>query len=327
MIPAWFAGSRTCLAWGFLALAVLLAGCGREPPAALRIGTNVWIGSEPLYLGRSLGYLSSETVRLIEYPSASEVLRAYRNHALDGMVISLDEVLMLAADDLRPRIVSVVDISHGADVVIGRSGMRSMKDLHGKRVAVESGALGAYVLSRALTLNDMLPSDVRIVHLESNEHPAAFERGSVDAAVTFDPFRSRMLRAGAVTLFDSTQIPGEIVDLLVVRDSTLQDNPGALRALLSGWFKAIEYLEREPADAAKRMSIRQQTSGEEFLQTLRGLRFPSRERNLKMITGHAPELGRSGRRLMQLMLEAKLLDRPVEVDTLFAPEPLVALPP
>lgn len=308
------------------ALLLVLGGCGREPAEALRIGTNVWIGSEPLYLARDLGHLNAQTVRLVEYPSASEVLRAYRNQALDGMVISLDEVLALAADDLQPRIVLVIDVSHGADVVLGRAGLRSMADLKGRRVAVESHAVGAYVLSRALALNRMQPGDVQIVHLESNEHAAAFEQGRVDAAVTFDPFRSQMLRAGATTLFDSTQIPGEIVDLLVVRDSVLEKNPGSVNALMAGWFQAIDYLGRDQQDAARRMSVRQQVSGEQFLHTLRGLRFPSRDENLAMLAGPAPQLLVTGQRLMAMMRESKLLPRPVEVGALLAPAPLQGMP-
>ena len=199
------------------ALLVGISGCSRQPETALRIGTNVWIGSEPLYLARELGYLDPAVVQLVEYPSASEVLRAYRNQAIDGMVISLDELFGLAVDGLQPRIILVVDVSHGADVVVGRPGMKSMQDLKGKSVAVESGALGAFVLSRALTLNGMQASDVNVVHLESNEQPKAFEAGKVDGAVTFDPYRGQFLKMGAATLFDSTQIPGEIVDLVAVR--------------------------------------------------------------------------------------------------------------
>ena len=182
-----------------LASAVLLlgvSGCSREPETALRIGTNVWIGSEPLYLARELGYLDPAAVQLVEYPSASEVLRAYRNQAIDGMVISLDELFGLAVDGFQPRIILVVDVSHGADVVVGRPGMKSMRDLKGKSVAVESGALGAFVLSRALTLNGMQASDVNVVHLESNEQPRAFESGKVDGAVTFDPYRAQFLQDG-----------------------------------------------------------------------------------------------------------------------------------
>lgn len=323
-------GLRTRRQWYFIAcVALLLAltGCVREPEPVLRIGTNVWIGSEPLYLARELGRLDPKSVQLVEYPSASEVLRAFRNQAIDGMVISLDELFGLAADGMQPRVILVVDVSHGADVVVGRPGMRTMQDLKGKPVAVESGALGAFVLSRALTLNGMQASDVDVVHLESNEQPGAFEKGQVDGAVTFDPYRTQLLKAGATTLFDSTQIPGEIVDLVAVRASVLDKQPKAVQTLLAGWFSAIDHLKREPADAARRMGIRQQTSGEQFLEALKGLHIPSRDENLKMLAGASPELAVTGRKLMDLMLEAKLLRTRVDIESVLAPAPLANLPP
>jgi NitT/TauT family transport system substrate-binding protein len=309
-----------------VALLPALVGCMREPESALRIGTNVWIGSEPLYLARELGRLDPATVQLVEYPSASEVLRAFRNQAIDGMVISLDELFGLAADGLQPRIILVVDVSHGADVVVGRRGMQTMHDLKGRSVAVESSALGAFVLSRALALNGMQASDVNVVHLESNEQPSAFEKGQVDGAVTFDPYRAQFLRAGAKTLFDSTQIPGEIVDLLAVRPSAFERKPKAIQTLLAGWFSAINYMKREPKDAARRMGIRQQTTGEQFLEALQGLHIPSREENLRMLGGATPELAVTGRRLMALMVDAKLLRAEVEIEGVLAPGPLADLP-
>ena len=310
----------------YVALLLTLTGCVREPETALRVGTNVWIGSEPLYLARELGRLDPAAVQLVEYPSASEVLRACRNQAIDGMVISLDELFGLAVDGLQPRIILVVDVSHGADVVVGRRGMQTMHDLKGKSVAVESSALGAFVLSRALALNGMQASDVNVVHLESNEQPSAFEKGQVDGAVTFDPYRAQFLQAGAKTLFDSTQIPGEIVDLLAVRATVLEKQPKAVQALLTGWFDAIDYIKREPKDAARRMGIRQQTTGEQFLEAQQGLRVPSREENLRMLGGATPELAVTGRRLMALMVDAKLLRTGLEIEGLLAPGPLADLP-
>jgi NitT/TauT family transport system substrate-binding protein len=309
-----------------VALALTLGGCMREAEPSLRIGTNVWIGSEPLYLARELGRLDPGAVQLVEYPSASEVLRAFRNQAIDGMVISLDELFELAVDGLQPRIILVVDVSSGADVVVGRRGMRTMRDLKDKSVAVESGALGAFVLSRALALNGMQASDVNVVHLESNEQPSAFEKGEVDGAVTFDPYRAQFLKAGAKTLFDSTQIPGEIVDLLAVRASVVDKEPKAIQALLTGWFDALDYIKREPADAARRMGIRQQTTGEQFQEAQRGLHVPTREENLRMLGGAQPELAVTGHRLMTLMLEAKLLRNGLEIERVLEPGPLASLP-
>jgi len=320
------AARRRCLlACAALPLA-LAGGCMRQPETALRIGTNVWIGSEPLYLARELGRLDAAEVQLVEYPSASEVLRAFRNQAIDGMVISLDELFGLAVDGLQPRVVLVVDVSHGADVVVGRPGMRTMRDLAGKAVAVESGALGAFVLSRALAVSGMQAGDVKVVHLESNEQPGAFEKGQVDGAVTFDPYRTQLLKAGATTLFDSTRIPGEIVDLLAVRASVLDKRPAAVRGLLGGWFGALDYMRRDPRDAARRMGIRQQTSGEQFLEAQRGLHVPTREENLRMLGGAKPELAVTGRRLMDLMLEARLLRTSLDIEGVLAPGPLAELP-
>jgi NitT/TauT family transport system substrate-binding protein len=172
----------------------------------------------------------------------------------------------------------------------------------------------------------MQASDVSMVHLESNEHPAAFERGQVDGAVTFDPYRTQLLDAGAHTLFDSSQIPGEIVDLLVVRPSVLDKNPQAVRTLLTGWFKALDYLAHEPKDAAARMAVREQITGEQFLRALEGLRIPSRADNLKMLAGATPSLVVTGRQLMTLMVEAKLLRNTLEIEELLAPGPLQKLP-
>jgi NitT/TauT family transport system substrate-binding protein len=264
-------------------LLLCLSGCGGEPALPLRIGTFPWPGYEPLYLARDLGYLDAKAVHLVEYPTNNEVLRAFRNQAIDGIAITLDEVLLLDQDGFDPRVVLVMDISHGADAIVGRADMRTVKDLVGRRVAVVSGVMSAYVLSRALTLNGLKSSDVKVVRLEVNEHVAAFRRGEVDAAVTLEPVRSELLVAGASLLFDSTAIPGEVVDVLVVRAAYLEGNPKVVRELLDGWFRAVDYLTHQPQDAAARMAVHQQISGEQFLKSLDGLQIPSRAENLKML--------------------------------------------
>jgi NitT/TauT family transport system substrate-binding protein len=73
------------------------------------------------------------------------------------------------------------------------------------------------------------------------------------------------------------------------------------------------------------MGIRQQTSGEQFLEAEKGLHVPSREENLRMLGGAHPELGVTGRRLMSLMVDAKLLRGPLDIEGLLAPSPLAEL--
>jgi len=100
-----------------------------------------------------------------------------------------------------------------------------------------------------------------------------------------------------------------------------------VQALLTAWFKALDYLEREPKDAAARMAAREQITGEQFLQALKGLHIPSRAENMTMLAGTTPSLVVSGRQLMTLMVDAKLLRNRLDIEALLAPGPLQKLPP
>jgi len=202
--------------------ALALVGCGGEPAPPLPIGTLVWPGYEPLYLARDLGYFEDRSVRLVEYPSNTEVIRAFRNRAIDGAALTLDEALRVAQGGFGLRVVLVMDISHGGDVILGRPEMHTVRDLAGRRVAVDTGTVAAYVLARALALNGLTFSDVKVVHVDYSEHAAAFRAGRVDAIVNAEPLRSELLASGASLLFDSIAIPGEIVDILAIRSDYLE---------------------------------------------------------------------------------------------------------
>ncbi len=131
-------------------LGALLLGCTSKPEPVLRVGLNVWTGYEPLFLARDLGYIQDSRVRLVEYGSASQAMRAFQNGAIDAAALTLDEVLLLAQYGERPRVVAVLDISAGGDVLIGHPDIEQLPEIRGRRVGVEHTALGAYVLIRAL---------------------------------------------------------------------------------------------------------------------------------------------------------------------------------
>jgi NitT/TauT family transport system substrate-binding protein len=300
------------------ALALFSAtGCGREAQPPFRIGTNVWPGYEPLYLARDLGYYPSNRIRLVEYTSASEVIRAFRNRAIDAAALTMDEALLLAATTPDLRVILVLDVSHGADVILAKPGVSGLRDLKGRRIGLETGALGAYMLTRSLQTVGMAPTDVRPVSLEISEHERAFREGRVDAVVTFEPVRTKLLSAGARQLFDSSQIPGEIVDLLAVRHSESEQRGGEIELLLRGWFMAHDYIRREQSQAASLMAHREGLSPEEFLDSLRGLRFPDIQENRSMLTGPPPALLSVSNQLGTMMLKHRLIERLPETDELF----------
>ena len=293
----------------------ILASCTKaESP--VRVGANVWPGYETLYLARSLGYYDNTPIRLVDYPSGTEEVRAYRNGEIEAAGISIDQALVLAATNPDVKIVVVMDFSNGGDVILGKPEIQNLQGLKSRRVGVESTALGAFIITRALEQKGMSPKDIKIVSLGVSEHERAFKDGKVDAVVTFGSARTKLLAAGAKLLFDSLQIPGEIVDVLIVREDVINKQPKTLQALIDGRFRALNYLTKNPQDAASRMAPRTGVTPEQFLESLKGLSSPNLLENQKLLGKTDPSLLNGVKRLSQLMLENKLLPKAVDATPL-----------
>lgn len=300
----------------FTLLGTLLYGCAQESDQPVRLGTNVWPGYEPLYLARDLGYLS-QSVRLVEYRSASDVLRAFRNKSLEAASLTLDEVLSLKALDIPLAVVLIHDISNGADVIIANTEIEQMDDLVGKRVGVESGALGAFVISRALELNGLTAKDIRIKAVSVNRHEQAFKQDDVDAVVTFEPVRTKLLAFGGNEIFTSKEIPGEIVDVLVVHQDYLDRHPQIIQQLVDGWFKALNYMQSHRDDALDKMAKRLNISAAEVAASYDGLLLPNRVENNELLGGDKPKLANTADKLNQSMVDMSLLTDNVNTEALF----------
>lgn len=115
--------------------------------------------------------------------------------------------------------------------------------------------------------------DIDIIHQTANEHIYTFDQNVADAVVGFESAKSQLLRKGARVIFDSTDIPGEIVDVVIVRPEFLQQRPENVAKLLQGWFKAIEFLRNAANDAAVKMSVRMQMKPQQVLDALAGIRL------------------------------------------------------
>lgn len=302
------------VAWG---VAVLACTATDGPP--LRLGTNVWPGYEPLYLGRDLGYLDRQMVTLVEYLSASEVLRAFRNESLEAAALTLDEVLLLEQQHFPVQVVLVLDISHGADALLSQPHVQTIPELVGKRVGIEVGAVGAYIISRVLEQHGLSLQDITVVPLEVHEHLATYTSGQVDAVVTFEPVRTQLLTLGARELFSSRNMPDEVVDVLAVHKAYLAAHPERFRRVVQGWFRALAYLAANPTDAAERMHKRLHVSAEVVLGSYEGIRLPDYTENTRLLGGNTPGLSETARRLQEVMLARNLLHTPVDLEHLMTP--------
>lgn len=298
-------------------LACLLISCTAQVLPPLRVGIVIWPGSEGLYLARDLGYYDNTPIRLVDYPSDSEMMRSYRNGDLEAATITLDEVWSLAESVPDVKIPLIQDISHGGDAILAKPEITKLQQLKGKRVGVESTALGAFELSRALEQVHMSPQDVKMVSLLVSDHERAFKQGKIDAVVTYEPTVSKLKEAGANLLFDTSQIPGEVLDILAMRESVITRHSETVKILIEGWFRALDYLQKHPDDGAKRIALHMGIKPEQFMRSLSKIRVPDVLGNQQILGEKDRNLVEATERISKFMVQQKLLKRSVAPTSVF----------
>lgn len=307
---------RACAVLALAGCAALLAACAPRYDPPLTVGTNTWTGYEPLYLARDLGLHEDLPVRLVELASTTQSMDALRTGRLGMAGLTLDEALTLAQEGVPLKVVWVVDISKGADALVTRPGLADLRELRGRKVGVEQTAVGAYMLQAALDKAGLKSTDITVVPLPLDEHLPAWRENRVDALVTFDPVLQVLRGDGANVLFDSSDIPGEIVDVLVARKEALECCATQMAQLLGTHQRALAHMADSRDDALRRMAPRLGLTPIEMEAALGGIQLPDAAGNRLLLSGPNARLAASAQRMARTMHEQGLLHRPVDVANL-----------
>lgn len=287
-----------------LLFSLFLVGCD-APQQPLKVGTNIWPGYESLYVARERGLLDEKQVTLVEKVNATQVLRAFKARQLDVAALTMDEALTLISSHKDLRIIAVMDFSRGADVLLAKPEIRTLKALSGRTLVVEKSAVGAIMLQGVLEKSALKGYEVVVHNAGVNQHLAMWQNDEVAAVVTFEPFKSLLEAKGGHVLFDSSEIPGRITDVLVATEQTAHERPEQLRHLLKAHFSALDFMSKNRAEAARIMSQRLKIAPDQVWQSFSGLHIPGLEENRELLGGSDEFVGQINA-LESLMLRAGL---------------------
>ncbi|WP_437812191.1 ABC transporter substrate-binding protein [Sorangium sp. So ce1078] len=311
-----------------VALLVLLATACNEPvPAPLRVGLLVWVGYSPLYIAAEHKLNAPVEVEIITFSTGVDMERAFIDEKLDIVASTLFGALRLADQGTDLQAVMALDTSNGADGIVARDGIASMRDLKGKRVAADLASISHLVLIRALDLSGMSTSDIEIVNLTLEQTTDALRTGSVDAAVSWEPFLSQAVADGAKKIFSSAELPNEITDVLLMSREAAVRRGQDTAAFLRGWDRALELWRARPSEALALMARAQGMKVDEFESSLTGLSILDLARNQQLFDRSAggPSLWAAYEATAQAMKKAKLLENaPAPAEARLNPELVAA---
>jgi NitT/TauT family transport system substrate-binding protein len=251
-----------CCGLAGLSLCLPTAAVAQVP--AFTVGWSVYAGWNPYFYMQKSGILKkwadkygiSIKVQRFDYAAS---LDSFVAKNIDGCTMTNMEALdMPAAAGVDSTAIIVGDYSNGNDAVLVRNGLTFDK-LPGQPIMLVQKTVSEYLLERGMVLNGQQAqlSKLRLINTsDSDIVPAFMNNASNKIVVTWKPLVSQILAdKGVHSIFDSSKIPGEILDLLVVRTEVLNRPDGSgmkfAKAMNGAWYETMQKLTGSgPAQAA-----------------------------------------------------------------------------
>lgn len=193
-------------------------------------------------------------VKITQLNDYVESINQYTAGQFDGCTMTnMDALTIPAAGGVDSTALVVSDYSNGNDGIVIKGAGKTLKDLKGMDVNLVELSVSHYLLTRALDTVGLRERDLKVVNTSDADIAAAFNTDTVQAVTTWNPMLSSIKAVPKVSeVFDSSQIPGEILDMMVVNTQTLKDNPALGKALTGAWFEVVALMNagNTSADAA-----------------------------------------------------------------------------
>lgn len=201
-----------------------------------------------------------DVVQLNDYV---ESINQYSVGQFDGCTMTnMDALTIPAAGGVDSTALIVGDYSNGNDGLLIKGEGKTLADIKGMQVNLVELSVSHYFLARALESAGMSERDVTVVNTSDADIIAAYTTPSVQAAATWNPMLAEIIaQPGSTQVFDSSKIPGEILDMMVVNTQTLKDNPDFGKALVGAWFEMLELMQSGTPEATEALTEMAKASG------------------------------------------------------------------
>jgi NitT/TauT family transport system substrate-binding protein len=169
-----------------------------------------------------------------------ESINQYTAGSFDAVTITnMDALSIPCAGGVDTTALIVGDFSNGNDAVILKN-KDKLEDIKGQNVNLVEFSVSHYLLARALESIKSEEKDLKVVNTSDADMAAAYKTKDVTAVVTWKPIVSTIMESpDAKKVFDSSKIPGEIIDLMVVNSAVLKENPKFAKALVGIWYETL----------------------------------------------------------------------------------------
>lgn len=262
-----------------LPLAMMLSSVGWAG-TPLKIGYSDWPGWVAWQVAIEKGWFKDAGVDVqFDWFDYSASMDAFTAGKIDGVTVTNGDALVTASGGAKNVMILLTDYSNGNDMIVAKPGIKSLKDLKGKKVGLETGLVEHLLLLNGLEKAGMKESDVTIVNTKTNETPQALASGDLAAIGAWQPNSGEAMKRvpGAKPIYTSAKEPGLVYDVLTVSPASLSARRADWEKVVKVWDKVVTYINdpKTQTDAVKIMSARVGLKPEAYLPLLKGTKLLS----------------------------------------------------
>lgn len=241
----------------FSLICVALAGAvlpaAAEEKKSFRLAWSIYAGYMPWLYADTSGIMDKWAgkygieIEIVQFNDYIESLNQYTAGAFDAVTgTTMDALTIPAAGGVDSTALILGDYTNGNDAIFIKGADKTMKDLAGKQVYLVEYSVSHYMLWRALGLNGMSEDAITTANIADADFVAAFSTSGVEAVVAWNPATSRINQMSDVSsVFDSSQLPGEIQDILIANSETVKDNPAFAKAVTGAWYEIMALMQKD----------------------------------------------------------------------------------
>jgi NitT/TauT family transport system substrate-binding protein len=228
---------------------ILSTSAASAQDKVLRVGTLKLIHGISAYFYEKFAPTGYK-VEVIPFESPTDGKNAVLTGTVDTCIHGIAAFILGAAADEPVYIVANAN-NRGMAIMAGpNTGIKSVKDLRGKKVAIWPGSTQEAVIFERLRMEGMSIKDIQPIRLSFSDMAAALARGDVDAYVGAEPAAGITLANGTGVLVEypySTSI-GPLNMILSASQKQVKENPKRIKLVVDMHKKAVDYAMAHPSE-------------------------------------------------------------------------------
>jgi len=253
---------------------------------AIKISTLPWPGYAPFYLAEAKEMFKKEgvNVEILSTENDKDRVSSFLGRRTDIIPLTLEMAWLCNQTKLNSHVILVINHSRGGDGLVVNKEITNVKDLAGKKIAVEFDSPVHLFLVYLLNKHGVPSNKVQLVNMKCADSGAAFISGKVDAAMLWEPYLAYAAKSKHAKLLVTTEDePKVLLDVLLVRKELIQKRRKDIARIVDVWYKAIDYMNRNRHDSLTVMASKLGLTVSEFTEQINKIKFMDKNDNMKMI--------------------------------------------